>query len=558
VVIRLTLLVLLVTSFSSLGLTTLTATIDKNPVMVNESLVLTVMADAQVSPGGFDSRALLKDFVVGNTATSNQTQIVNGSITHQSQWTTLLISRKPGNYIIPAFTIEGIASQPISVKVIPASQQASSALKDVFVQTDVEQTTAYLQSTLQYTTKLYLAVDIQRGALTEPQMENANIRQLGKDEELSEIKEGKRYRVIKRIYLITPQRSGQYTIKSPVFTGELVMNKRRSFFSGFNNTKPVNLMGKDIEIEVKPIPDDYEGQWLPSELVALQEEWQTNDNGFTVGEPVTRTITLTAMGVSEEQLPEIIAQYPANIKTYPDQSNLNSATRQGKLIAQRKDSVAIVPGIAGQLTLPEVRVPWFNTRTHKIEFAVLPPKTITINAPEPGSNPQPLIEAPVSAQQIAAAPAQTIIKEVPTNSTLTWALLIAWLLTLLSWLLHARHLKGNKTPAKQPRKVIDASTRSHWNNLVSACKNNQAFEASNAMLQWGKSRWPQQSFTSAQEVALFLADEQLISALNMLQKDLYSNTGQSWQGNTLLTHLNANSTPKKAKKTTPLSPLHPA
>lgn len=559
-VIRITAWLMLLISFSGSALTTVTATIDKNPVMVNEPLILTVEADAQVSPGSFDSRALLKDFIVGNTSNSSQTQIINGSASYLTKWTTVLISRTPGKYIIPPFTINGVSSRPMSVQVIPAAKQTGGNQQDVFIQTEVEDQSVYLQSTIQYITKLYLAVDIQRGSLTEPQMDNANIRQLGKDQELSEIKDGKRYRVIKRVYLLTPQRSGDYTIKSPVFSGELVMNKRRSFFSGFNNTKPVNLMGEDITITVKPIPDDYYGQWLPSELVAIHEDWQPATEPFTVGEPVTRTITLTAVGVSEEQLPEITAQYPSHVKTYPDQSDLKSVTRNDRLIAQRKDSVAIVPAKAGQLILPEVKIPWWNTKTNTMEFAVLPSKTITIEPSATGAIPLTPIETPVSAPAQVAVQPQTVFKEVPTNGYLTWAFLAAWVVTLLSWMLHVRHL--NKNGPRKPAAAqasSPASARAQWNAFETACKNNDAIAANNELLRWGKARFPEQSLTSTLEIALFLGGGVMVEEVNTLQQQLYSpSTSSQWQGQRLLEQVKQNREPAKAQQGAQLNPLHPA
>ena len=550
-------LALLVSSFSSTALTTLTATIDKNPVMANESLILTIEADDQVSADALDTRALLKDFVVGNTSTSSQTQIINGSINHQTKWTTLLVSKTPGNYIIPAFTIDKVSSQPMRVRVIPASKPSATDKKDVFIETTVENDSVYLQGTIQLITKLYLAVDIQRGSLTEPKMDNANIQQLGKDEELSDIKNGTRYRVIKRVYLITPQRSGDYVIKSPVFSGELVMSKRRSFFSGFNNTKPVSLMGEDIAITVKPIPQDYEGQWLPSDLVAIHEEWQPNDQTFTVGDPITRTITLTAIGVSEEQLPEITVQYPADLKTYPDQSDLNSVTRDDRLISQRKDSIAIVPGKAGKLTLPEVKIPWWNTRTNRKEFATLPAKTIDVQPSTSSNTPLTPIAAPVVAPQLSNVPAQTVIKEIAVNSILTWSFLAAWLVTLLLWLIHVRYLTKNKPGKQQITAPIGASGKTSWNQFATACKNNEAIAANSALLQWGRTRWPAQSFTSTLEIALFLDHDKLISAVKELQQHLYGNNQKTWQGQTLLGQLKATSEPKKTASKTQLNPLHP-
>ncbi|MCJ8270170.1 MAG: hypothetical protein MJK04_12300, partial [Psychrosphaera sp.] len=418
----------------------------------------------------------------------------------------------------------------------------------------------YLQSTIQFTTKLYLAYDIQRGSLTPPEMENANIRQIGKtDEESNEVKNGIRYRVVKRLYAITPQRSGTYSITAPIFNGELVVNKRRSFFSGFNNTKPISLIGDSIEITVKPIPDEYSGQWLPSELVVLAEEWQSDNGAYKVGDPITRIITLNAIGVSEEQLPELTIDYPADVKAYPDQSTLNSATRNNQLFAQRKDSVALVPGKAGQLTFPEVRVPWWNTRTNTMEYATLPAKTVTI---EPSDNPIDI--QPVAIQAPAIVPIgnpglETItIKEVQVNSYLTWTFLAAWILTALFWLVHIRHLKNKGLPAKVVLSNSGPSERADWSDFEAACKADDPIKANQQLQRWGRACWPEKSFTSSMEVASFLGSKDVIAEVNELQKHLYGAQSNKWQGKTLLSVTSKNKSPKTVKNSDGLQPLHPA
>lgn len=549
---------LLLCSFSAAALTRLSASIDKNPVMANESFILTIEADADMLASKLRTDQLLKDFVVGKTSSSRQTQIINGNVKRATTWTVMLISRTPGKYVIPAFTIDGVSSQPIAVTIIPATAKADGTSKNVFLETSVDKASVYLQSSIQFTTKLYLAVDIQRGSLTEPTMENANIRQIGKDEEMSEIKDGIRYRVIKRLYAITPQRSGSYKIKAPIFNGELVMNKRRSFFSGFNNTKPVSLLGDDIEITVNPIPDEYDGQWLPSEFVALQEEWQPTGETFTVGDPITRIITLTAMGVAEEQLPELTVNYPADVKTYPDQSTLNSATRNNQLIAQRKDSVALVPGKAGKVTLPEVRIPWWNTKINRMEFATLPAKTFNILPSANAAVPPLATLAPATVPLDTPATIKTEFKEIQVNSYLTWAFLTAWILTTLMWLAHVRSMKITGVKGKRQTTDNGTSGRTYWTKFEAACKANNASEASNQLMRWGRARWPEQSFTCAMDVVIFLGNNEAVEAVKALQSSLYGAQGGSWKGQNLLKLVAANKSPKVSKDADGLRPLHPA
>ncbi|MEI8647579.1 hypothetical protein P4S73_05865 [Paraglaciecola sp. Hal342] len=194
--------------------------------------------------------------------------------------------------------------------VLPVSARQSTEGRDVYVTTSVDTNETYLQQQIRYTAKLYLARDLQRGSLSTPTLTDGEIRQIGKDAEYNDIVDGKRYRVIERTFSVIPQKSGTFTIQGPVFEGEVVQDRQQSF-GFFSRSKTINRVGPPQEISVKPIPDNYSGAWLPSEYVELHEEWQPDSGDFTVGEPITRTLTLTAVGVDEAQLPAINSQYPS-------------------------------------------------------------------------------------------------------------------------------------------------------------------------------------------------------------------------------------------------------
>ncbi|NVK55926.1 MAG: protein BatD [Alteromonadaceae bacterium] len=440
-----------------------TASIDKNPVMLDEAITLTVTAEGDAERNAFDSSALLSDFVVGRTSVSSQTSIINFTSRQTTTWSTTLFPREVGNFTIPAFTIEGQRSAPIKVKVIPVQQGKDAPARDYYVTTEVNNDTVYLQQQLRYTVKLYLASQIERGSLQSPELENAQIQQLGEDKQYTELVNGRRYQVVERNFAILPQQSGTFKIGGPVFSGEVIAPNTNQRFGFFNRTKSINRVGPDVTIDVKPIPANVDYHWLPSEFVQLDEEWQSED--FVVGEPITRTLTLTAVGVVEEQLPEIEQIYPPDFKLYPDQASTAGAERDNRLIVQRTESVAMIPTQAGKYIIPEVRVPWFNVKTGKTETATLPSKTVSV-ASAPGQ--VPATSTPPVAEQAPAAPLPEQATEQPDDNAMAApapengldnlhiGLLIVWLVTLIGWAItwFKRH---QSTPAKMTDQPEDAA-----------------------------------------------------------------------------------------------------
>lgn len=534
-----TLLFLLLSVFSLDTIAAVTASVDKNPVMLDESINLSIIADKDVDRSAFDPSPLLKDFVVGRTSVSSQTQMINFNTSRTTIWTTTLIPRNKGIVTIPAFNIAGELTQAITIEVISASASTSADNRDVYISTEVDSSQAYLQQQLHYTVKLHLAVDLQRGSLSNPTLDNADIRQIGKDKEYNEISNGRRYRVIERNFAITPQQSGKFTIQGPLFEGEIVENNRQSF-GFFNRSKPVNRVGPALEVNVLPMPQGYAHHWLPSEFVELSEEWQPGNGEYKVGEPITRTLTLTAVGLVEEQLPEINSQYPPQVKIYPDQANTSTVEKDNTLIAQRVETIAIIPNKEGDLVIPDVKIPWFNVLTKQTEYATLPPRLIKI-APSALADQKTL---PVTAKVNTAPastdkPLQTTTELVPSNtlpqlswwSPSSWLLLILWLCTLLIW-----GISANRKKAVKQTSLLNESEQAYWQQLQNALATNSIQQIYLPLCQWLGQLYgnPQAALPTSQNK---LNDEALNRELAMMYAKQYGRDTENWKADQLLIEL---------------------
>ena len=515
------LLTLLLSTAAYADVNSLEATIDRNPVMLDEAIRLTVTADGSADRDAFDSSPLLKDFVVGRTSVSSQTSIVNFDTKRTTVWTTTLFPRKEGTFTIPSLTIEGKSTQPIQVKVIPV-QEKSNVARDYFVTTDIDVKEAYLNQQLLYTVKLFLSSNIERGSLQAPEMQNAEITQLGEDKQYTDIVNGRRYQIIERQFAVVPQASGEFTLRGPIFTGEVMAANTNQRFGFFNRTQQINRVGPDITVNIKPIPQGIDYPWLPSAMVRVDEEWPQGDS-FVAGEPVTRIVTLTALGVVEEQLPDIPEFYPPNFKLYPDQSNTTTVEKDQSLISQRQTSLAIIPTQPGNFVLPEITIPWFNTLTQQTEYSTIPARSITVapasganNANTPNSLDTPSISSasnediqndiPTTAKQPNASasnedkPLDSASGDVSTDEStqLNWmvtcALLVLFIIALTGWLVTYRKLKQaqfmgvgitNKTgSAQRLHSYAQWDEKAQFQNLMSVIKAKDTRLLTPALKQW--------------------------------------------------------------------------
>lgn len=549
---------------TAFALTKVTASIDVNPVMSNESIVLTVVADDSVERDALDTSPLSNNFIVARTEVSSQTSMVNFKTTRTTRWQIVLIPRKTGKLLIPSLTIDQVSSQPIEVNVIEQGSAASTKQQDVFISSQLSSNDIYVQQLVTLTVKLHIGVQLQRGSLTEPELPGATIVQVGKDQESDGIVNGKRYRIIERTYAITPEQSGEFTLNSPMFAGEvMVQSSRRSGFLSFGETKPINILGDKLSLNVRPIPDNYpsHASWLPSEFLSLHQEWQPQSNEFKVGEPITRTITLTAAGLAKAQLPIIEMAAPNGLKIYPDQAELNSNLTKERLVSQKRQNFALVASKAGQYVLPKISIAWWNTITNKYQQAVLPEQTITVvgnpdsKMQESLSNPPQISDGEISPSTVSNngnITTPTVIIEQSTK--LQWLFLTLWVLTLFLWLVHVIYLKRNQT---KPTETNKPSVNNQYLALLAACKQNNAEQALALIVPWVNSinvndiNSPQAQVSTLAKAIELINCSTFTQAVNDVQQSLYgqSSTAESWQGQPLLAEIqriNAN----KAKETT--------
>ena len=409
------------------ALSKLEASVDRNPVMEGEYFVLNVSADDEVDTGKLDTSILLKDFIVGRTSVSRSTQIMNFDAVKETRWQVLLAPKQKGQLTIPSFSIDGVSSAEIPLKVVEAGAQPEQA-KNLFIDAKVSSDEAYVGQLITYKVKLYLAVELQRGVLNAPVIEGAQIKQIGEDKDGSEIIDGRRYRVIERTYGIIPDLPGQVNIKGATFSGDvLVESQRRGGMFGFNESRPMQAGAPSLSIQVNPAPASFQGQWLVADLVVLKESFPEDVKEFTVGSPITRTITLLASNADENSLPDIVQGLPPELKSYPEKPQRQSFVRDAQIVSQYSITSAIVPSKAGTFTLPEVKVPWWNPHLKRQEIATLPARTIEVKGGAVVDTPiEPNWQANTSTRNEGSWSANLF--------ALLWLVtLIAWGVTLVAW-----------------------------------------------------------------------------------------------------------------------------
>ena len=377
----LTIIVLLATfSMPAISETQATASVNSNSVFLGDTFILTVDVNDTGSDYQLDTSQLNDNFVVGRPSRSQQTSYINGDFTQQITWTMRLQAKKLGELTIPAFTIGDVTTQAIKIDVKkPGKQQQSTANDTLFIENTINKNSVYIDQPIILETKIYVAENISNADVQPPTLEGASIEKVDSDQAQTQtVRNGLRYQVFTYQYTITPSISGEVTITSPLLTGTVQKIEQVNSYQQRRVAKAVNIRGNNSELTVKEMPANFKGDWLISEDVRLIENNDLQSKEYFVGDPITRSISLQVASIALDKMPEIKLNYDNSLRYYPDKDDLKQGTINDILYSQRTITHAIIANKSGKLILPEIKVAWWNSKTEKQEFTILPAQTLTI------------------------------------------------------------------------------------------------------------------------------------------------------------------------------------
>jgi hypothetical protein len=167
-----------------------------------------------------------------------------------------------------------------------------------------------------------------------------------------------------------------------------------------------------------------------------------------VGDPIERTMTLTALGVSAEQLPTIVQASGKGVQVYPSpETRETTRDKNGDILGKEVASVIIVPENAGELVIPEVRIPWFNVQTQQKEWAVVPSKKIIVEGGAVVSSVQKENKEPMSEKVEVESPRQEHFSDLKEKMPgLYWIMTLIGVGIILGFLVALVVVGGNKKP----------------------------------------------------------------------------------------------------------------
>jgi hypothetical protein len=531
------------------------ARLDREKIGIDESVNLTVTADGVMNTfKSLDTEPLKKDFRIVNQSTGSSIQIINGQTKSSKTWSLELEPKRVGRLTIPPLSIGGEKTAPLTLVVSdnPETNDGHAKLGEAFLEVVPEMSTpAYLQSQITITVRLFLksGMHLSDASLEEPDL-HARVIRLGNDARYQTRRQNATYQVIERKYAIIPEEGEEITI--PPLRFQAVAGSGNfphdPFFDRFTGrARRLKARSQELKITLLPIPKSYTGKtWLPAKKLTLREKGKKRgkETILKVGEPLTREIVVTALGVTAEQLPELELTAPKGGKIYADKAQRETRTNGSLLKAVLRQSVAFIPEQPGTFVLPEIRLKWWDLVNDREAVAVLPARTVkVVGQPAAAGNKAapaapPTVNKNTAAEklpQTAASSGKKTEKDRPAAGQLRlWqglclAFALAWLLTLALYF-RARRRPAPERSGKKAGRSASGRPVAGRDEIRQGCLANDPRKTQQALLDWAAATWPEDPPTNLSRLAAKLGGNESETLFTGLEKALYSPAGSPWEG----------------------------
>lgn len=497
---------------------TVRAWLDRDSMHLGETITLNVETNG-VGAAQPDFSALAQDFNVLGTQSGQQVSITNGTRTAKTLWAVQLEPKREGTITIAPIAVGTARTAPVRLNVLAAPSAAQQAGGDIFLEATAQPLDPYVQQQVRYTVKLYYAFDLTDGNLAEPKADGLAAQRIGQDRQYIATVGTRRYHVLERHYALTPERSGAIDIPALAFRGTVLDAGDPAAF--FGRGRSVAARSDALHLQVRPKPASWtDANWLPAASLLLKDVGELPTQ-VHVGDPVTRTIRLQAQGLGYEQLPELRLDAPDGADVYPDKPETRTRDDGDWLYGERVRKFAIVPKRAGTLTVPGLRVNWWDTQNDRMVSTDLPAQTITVL---PAAGAAPKVEQPGAAPSTRPVPTPDAVGGAFVESTRSalWQMLatigfILWIVTACAWWWSRRASTSTMPTRAAAASVPVPPSRAEF---LRACSLGDLAGAERALVAWARAGRP--DVRNLGELAAAVGDDAQREAALALQRARYA------------------------------------
>lgn len=561
---RTTVLVLMLLFAAPLSLLAaqVSAVADRDRLAAGESLRLELRV--QGSPDSDPDLSVLEpDWEILSRSQSSQMSLVNGDFSRSVVYSLILMPRRDGELNVPAVCFGSDCSTPLPILVSKDVAASPAGAAPVLLEAEAAPQRVPAGAQVLLTVRLLYRGNLAQASLSEPLPEGVatEVQKIGEDRSFEVHRAGYLYQAVERRYALFPQAAG--TLRIPGLQLDAQVSSGSARFEPFGRSlRPLRRHSEPIEILVEPASTEHD--WLPASNVSLQDDWQGQVVRMTVGEPATRTLTLSAEGLPASRLPVLQMTVPEGFKSYPDQPERTEQSGEHGLTATLQQKLALVATRPGHYRLPAIDIDWWDTEQQRWQKARLAEVALEVApAAGPASTGRPLASQPAATAAAppppptAAAPAQTAPAATPAAGFWPWlslGLALGWLATLaLFW---RQRRRPSAPPASGGQSIRADSEKQARQALLQAARSDDPRATRQAVLNWGQALRPGAPFAGLEQLARHCG-EPMASELAALSQALYGASPGPWQGAALAAAVETWHRLQSPPRSQELPPLYP-
>ncbi len=608
---------LVVFSFCRSALAGFQADVSRTVIPEGESFQLYLRQDGDAAQP--DISVLNEDFLIVMERKSFKSTYVNGKTQTFNENVLTLIPKKTGEVTLPSIRAGKEQTKPVKLTVVAggqalpdepeARQKMQAAQPNVFIRYTVENEKPYVGQQIPLSVKLYsfIQTPLLDGSVTPPQADGITAEQWGDINRSRETVNGRTYDVLEYKFLLFAQKSGRLVLSPVRFRGTISDPESRNerddlfgfggsdLFSGLFGQKNVAVQSSAVVLDVQPKPDGImtDGFWLPAADVAVSEDVSPAKQTISLGEAVTRTVTVMAVGVRDNQLPDLLFPDGSDYKQYPGKTDSKNLFDRDGIVGVKTRQIVFMPTKIGQIVLPEMEIPWFDIATRQVKKAILPARTITVTGTDAVQRENPSVSVvPAETETVAATsePEQSIktdqseFAEVFSNpqnnaaeqkaAAAFWnkyvhqsplrlflagifagGVAVAALWGVFYFLLFRKKEKSVKNGQDEM-----STRRESVKRLKEACLSGSAEQVKQALLDWGRMVWEQNPPLTLTDLAKRFDNKEFADQLENLNRVLYAGDVPDWDAKTfwaVFKTVDADGRKQKKDEKIPVPPLYP-
>lgn len=490
----------------------------------------------------------LTDFNIYGQNQSHSTQIINGRRSEEITWSYEIEPLRQGELTIPAIQLKTpsgtLSTQPLKLQVTAAGAPRQDGTE---LQVEVSNLQPYLYEPVHVVLRLSHIGDLRN---PEPMMPTNGVivERLTDMNAKRQVINGRTMIVHEIEYLLTPMQSG--TMNLGIIKMQASKLDDNNYGSFFNTYKKVTVTAKPVSLDVQMPTSQH---WLPLLNLHIDSTWESDiEQAVTVGVPLIRTIKIIATGMGGQSFPDLEQLITGNQQFRIRHSKPET---ERKLLANTRipatyitQTLSVIPLQIGEVTIPKLRIPWWDANEKKIAWTDIPAQTLTVQA-----NPNAIAPTTIN-NQATPVTTETIVKvqHIQRLSTIQFSLLGVSVIALIIALLQSWSKRGiNKVKPVETKSLSNKQFKQQFSAALTTLQMQQLLQ------QFAHEQWQLPKNTALSVIGKTMQQqltqgETLADLLKSLEKALYAQQNDfdlaQWKQQWLTSWQQARPLPKTTQK----------